>query len=469
MKHKILKRMLSILVLGSMLFSLSACGSQQTAISPMEIEEVHAVSFDFLGGTDVMPISGYYGPYTVEYSEDGQSFPDYLTDEIFELITECGLNMTHYTRTDYKTAPKQMLKTLELGGKHKLGIFVQDTSLKTLAAGDEESLLKVSERLTEYSDYPAFCGVYVVDEPGTPYYYPSDNQVRDISAFAPLFTSLAKLDVVAGGNLFPVWYEEDYEKYNQMLEEYCTTCNPSYLSFDHYVWDKGRTKAGYFYNIDIVRQYAEQYEIPFWVYIQAGGQWNDAGELFDSAEYFPTEGQFQWNVNTALAYGAKGLEYFPLIQPTYFALSKTEPWDFQRNSLIGAAGNKTQWWYYAQTANEQIKAVDSVLMNAVNKGMIASGKEAARDMKDMKYLLNGTSWRELKDVQGNALIGCFNFQGKTALYVVNYETEHAQKVTLELQDSYKLSMTQRAETSHLNTNSLTLDLKAGEGVLVVFD
>ncbi len=469
MKHKILKRGISALLLAGMLASLTACGTQKASLEPMEIEEVQAVSFDFIGGSDVMPISGYYGPYMVDSSVDGESFPNYITDEIFESITECGVNMTHYTRTDYKTSPEDTRKLLELGEKYGLGLFVQDTMLQTLATGDGTNLLKVSERITEYSDYPAFCGVYVVDEPGTPYYYPSKDQAHDISAFAPLFTDLASLNMVGGGNLFPVWEEADYEKYNQMIEEYCTTCNPSYLSFDYYVWDEGRTKAGYFYNVDVIRKYAEEQEIPFWVYVQAGSQWNDAAEKFDTNGYYPTEGQFRWNVNTALAYGAKGIQYFPLIQPTYFALAESTPWDFQRNGIIGAAGNKTQWWHYAKSINEQIAAVDSVLMNAVNKGVIASGEEAMQDMKGMNYLLEGTSWREVEGVQGNALIGCFNFKGKSALYVVNYEAEKAQKVTLDLKDSYKATVTQQAKVSYVDTNKMTLDLKAGEGVLVVFE
>lgn len=468
MKRKMVRHGVSLLLLTGMLGMLTACG-QKEAIAPMETEEVQAVSFDFIGGTDVMPISGYYGPYMVDSSVDGESFPNYITDEVFEMITDCGVNMTHYTRTDYKTSPEDTLKLLELGEKYGLGIFVQDTALKTMATGEKNNRLKVSERIAQYSDYPAFCGVYVADEPGTPYYYPTKNQVHDISAYVPLFTDLAALNIVGSGNLFPVWEKSDYDKYNQMLEEYCSTCNPSYLSFDHYVWDKGRTRAGWFYNVDIVRQYAEKNEIPFWVYIQAGSQWNDAAERFDTDGYYPTEGQFAWNVNASLAYGAKGIEYFPLIQPTYFALAKSESWDFQRNGIIGAAGNKTQWWYYAKNVNEQIAAVDSVLMNSVNKGVIASGEEAVQDLKGMNYLLEGTSWRELKDVQGNAIVGCFNFKGKSALYVVNYETEKAQKIALNLEDSYKVTVTQRAEDSYVNTNKLELDLKAGEGVLVVFE
>ena len=84
-------------------------------------------------------------------------------------------------------------------------------------------------------------------------------------------------------------------------------------------------------------------------------------------------------------------------------------------------------------------------------------------------MFEGDSWRELKSVEGNAMIGCFNYQGKTALYVTNFEEAYAQKVTLNLQGTYNLSVTQGTDVSYIRTNELELDLKAGEGVLVVFD
>lgn len=113
--------------------------------------------------------------------------------------------------------------------------------------------------------------------------------------------------------------------------------------------------------------------------------------------------------------------------------------------------------------------VDAVLMNSVNKGIIVTGETAKDDTKESTYLIDGASWRELKDVEGNAMIGCFNYQGKTALYVVNYEEAYAQKITLNLHAAYNLSVTQNAEVSTVNTNQLTLDMQPGEGVLVVFD
>ena len=125
-RHNYIKRGISAVLITSMVFALSACGKEQQKVSiePMEIEEVHAVSFDFLGGKDVMPISGYHGPYTTEQSFDGVSLPNYFTDEIFEAISDCGINKMHHAYTNYQQAQESAIKMLELGEKYNVGIFV---------------------------------------------------------------------------------------------------------------------------------------------------------------------------------------------------------------------------------------------------------------------------------------------------------------------------------------------------------
>ena len=99
---------------------------------------------------------------------------------------------------------------------------------------------------------------------------------------------------------------------------------------------------------------------------------------------------------------------------------------------------------------------------------MVSGEMAKEETKGLQYIMEGTQWREVADVAGDAMIGCFNYQGRTALYVVNYDWEYAQKITLDLQDTYKMSIIQNTEESKVETNKLILDLKAGEGALVVF-
>ena len=98
-----------------------------------------------------------------------------------------------------------------------------------------------------------------------------------------------------------------------------------------------------------------------------------------------------------------------------------------------------------------------------------SGDAAKKDTEGLEYIMEGDSWRELESVEGNTMIGCFNYCGQTALYVVNYEYKYAQKVTLNLQGSYDMRVIKGAKESKVNTDTLLLDLKAGEGALIVFD
>lgn len=109
-------------------------------------------------------------------------------------------------------------------------------------------------------------------------------------------------------------------------------------------------------------------------------------------------------------------------------------------------------------------------MNSVSKGVISSGKEVSADISDAEGInIDGDSWRELKKVTGNALTGCFNYQGKSAFYVVNYDSDYAQDLTVEFQDTYKMEVIQKGESKYLKTNQLDLAMEAGEGVLIVME
>ena len=61
MKYNLYKRMVCVALCAVMAASLfAACtGKKTAAIAPMEIEEAVNFSYDFIGGTDVMPIIGF--------------------------------------------------------------------------------------------------------------------------------------------------------------------------------------------------------------------------------------------------------------------------------------------------------------------------------------------------------------------------------------------------------------------------
>lgn len=480
MKNSI--RIVAIMLLATMSVTMIfGCSSKKTngksQVVPMEKEEVVKESYDFIGGDDVMPIAGFMGFDMTWYSADGNMFEDYVTEEHAKKIADSGINTILYSDHDYAVNPEMVIKGLELAEKYGLAYLVNDSFVSNMGSEGEIDMEVLANRIAEYSDYPAFGGMYLVDEPNSPNFMPELGD-KFISKYVKVCEALQELNVVYDQAILPC-YEYDKmgepEKYEAYIQEYLDGFKPRVLAYDHYPFDplsfnKPLELDEYFWNMDLIREYAIKYNIPWFNAIQAGGQWNDAQERFDSVEIFPNEGQFAWNVNTTLAFGAKMVEFFPLTQPAHFAWAKSQEWDFERNGIIGAAGNLNRWYYYLQNISKQIREIDGVLMNSVSKGVITSGEQAAEDMQ-----LTRSSWiksgkfQELQGVTGDAMIGCFNYQGKTALYVVNYDMEYAQKITLQLDAKHNVTMIQNAETSYVKGKNITLDMSAGEGVLLVIE
>ena len=478
-KCKRLKRAVCIFMVLSMVLGTVGCTSSDkkvaSEIKDMEIETPASYSFDAIGGKDVMPIMGFYGPRPSELSWNGNAVPDYYSDEFFQLVKDCGINVLGPCITRYNSVPQYVDKLLDQSEKFGLGALVWDNRI----LDNDLSLEEVDSLTNEYSNHPAFIGVYMVDEPAATYYRNAENGTN-IDQFGNISKNINDLGYFYYGNLLGMNFKKTYtdsevETYRKYASEWVELNEPKALYYDRYLYNEGDNGMEYaslhFKNMGIIRSVAEDNNIPFWMYVEAGNHWTSEAdpEHFDTDGYYPSQGEFYWLIGTSLAFGAKGILYFPMLQPTFFAFAETEMFDFQRNGLIGAWGNKTRWYYYAKDMNEQIVATDDVLMNAVNKGVIASGEQAYEDMKDCEFLMEGTSWRELVDISGDAMVGCFNYQGKTALYVVNYDTDYAQKLTLKLADTYNLTVIQDAETEHVSCKNLELTMKAGDSALVVVE
>ena len=406
-------------------------------------------------GEGVMPIAGFWGPTN-----------QFVNNEMFQKIADMGMNLISHTALDYKSSPELVKKYLTLADKHKIGVFVTDSNVTDKANGTAVKKSEIAQALAEYRNYPAFCGMYLVDEPHTDYYGQNGSGVL-VSQLGSLAKVLQKdFDLTCYANLFGMGSskadgENAYERY---VKEFCETVRPKVLMWDYYVYSGNSTVSQYFENMSIIRKYAEQYNIPFWSFIQAGNDWNTDKSSTEGYFYSPNQSEFEWNVNTSLAFGAKGIQYFPLIQPgSFYADCK----DYRQNGLIGADGNTNQWYGYAKKMNTQIAAVDEVLMNSVNKGIILSGSASAVSAETSEYLIPSGSFQALQSVSGDCLVGCFNYQGKTALYVVNYSTDAKTNVTLALNKTYTVTTVQNANSSSEQTNNITLDMAAGEGVLLV--
>ena len=471
-----MKRRISLALSAIVCFSsLAVTACNNTSATTTDYDKVYpdrvvnTYSFDIIGGQNVMPIGLYFGPYTPNGSTNGNVMPNFTDEYYIKLIAEAGINLFTYCPENYPQARESIKKVLTLSEKYNIGYYVNAYDVVNMTHGFKPlDVDKLKSVVSEFTDYKSFVGFYSKDEP----YY---EQIESIGAVNKALNDEYDNKYSTYVNMLPKWEEHPLKytsgaedvTYEEYVGRYFREGNGKYISWDHYVWDF-KSYKGYFNNMAIIKEMAEEYGIPYWSFIQAGGQWNDAEIEFESLpEPYPTEGQVMWNVNTSLACGVKGIQYFLGFQPLFFAYAPNGTYDFTRNGLFGANGNINRWYYYAQKINVQIDAVDEILMNAYNVGVIPSAN-ASVDFEGNTMVIEDGEFHQLKGVRGDALVGCFEYEKRTVLYVVNYTYAKAQDVILDLNDTHEMKVIQRGQTQTVNEQHLGIHLEAGEGVLVEF-
>ena len=451
-----------------------------------EIENIYhvpAISYDYIGGDEVMPIVGYYGPY-----RRGTVY-DYYSDEIYQLVKGSGINLINYS-WNHIGESDDILTALAYGEKYGIGYFIDDWNLNpeydpktgALAEGEKLTEEEFSTQIGTYATHENWLGIHVKDEPFDN--SSSGSEERKLKYFDDAASLLNSYSNTLGFvNAVPSDADVTYigdNGYYEYLTAMVDDTNSRVVSCDDYPFGtKKKTvkNAGvYFASLAATRKVAMERDLPFWFYVMAGGDFRDGAK--DSATVVdkqPTEAESHWNIGTALAFGAKGISWFTLIQPDHFANDSTKEngKDYDRNGLIGADGTTTPFYYYAQDINNHIAKVDEVLMKAKSTGIMATEGYAKTQVQDGGLeLLPSTeklSSITTEDTTYGALVGCFDYHETEAFYVVNYNVDEKQTVTLNFNDHYDYRMIVGTSTKYKSGESCTLTLEPGRGALVVLE
>lgn len=476
MKNRLISAALVLVIATSM--CLSGCTSEKqeasaATVEPMEQEESNAISFNFIGGKDVMPIGVFDGPHISTWNQNGNVGPDYVTDEYYQMLKEAGINLIVESKLDWYTTREDLIKSLNLAEKYGMGLFVGD---KYITWNYDITTEEANSYVSEYYDYPAFCGLTLLDEPNVPFFTRDGNEDRNLDLFVNMANVLQKdLGVFCAINLYNMgqgWDQKSRETYEKYVDYCFEQLDPSVYCYDMYAFSNDPSSVilnRVLWNIALFRDKAIEDGKPYWTYIGTGGQWLLTSVDATKKPYFPNEPQFNWYYNMHLAFGCQGFIYYMCYPELKYDTVVGTDWDYYSQGMFGHFGNKNQWYYYVQNMNKQVAAVDEVLMNSVNKGIIASSTTVMNELQFIDCVIESGTFQELQSVSGDALVGCFNYNGKTALYVVNFSLEYAQNIELGFNAEHKIKMVQNAETSYVKGDSLTLDLAAGEGVLLVIE
>ncbi len=495
-----------------------------------------SLSYDFIGGDEVMPIFGFFGPTP---AGTGGNPNNLLTDKVYGYIKEAGVNMITYTPIDaYHNEAngfKDIKKMLEFGEKYNIGYYISDIRLnsaiqpvdywtnKEVENATPLTASEIADRLSDYSQYESMLGTEVKDEPTDNYMYngstyPYFNQttfqqniesgnwpkVNLITYYKDAAHNLSKYVNTNGyinhmpsfapffSNYYYTISNFEHTSYQEYFDRYLNTdgTRAQVLCIDHYVFqdyadhDSINHVEKFFKSMLIQRQKSIQYNVPMWNFMAAGSDYH-LGEI--EASKYPSEEENWWNANILLAFGSKGIGYFPLVQNLEHADDNNDKQvtgsELEGTGFINFNGEKAAPYYdQLKNINTHIQAVDDVLMKSRSKGLVLTAGYAWDKIYNVdKQFTTGAvigpeRTAHLKSVTSNnttygAVVGCFDYKGTEAFYVVNYDVRpgQSQKVTLTFDNTYNVKYVQNAVTSTAKTNVSTLDIPSGQAVLVVLE
>ncbi len=429
-------------------------GEQEETMTEEEYQHYGAYAYYYYPqlGRDVMPIGAWCAPPTPAFGNFNN--PNYITDENYKIMSESGINSIYAlydTPIDY---PDLILQALDYADKYDMVYLARDNRM--LAAAEEPELF---ELFKAYTSKPAYGGNLIIDEPGVNSFQTladlKENWDKEFGSgknmyvnMLPMYASENQLlNGAAGGE------ETGSITYEEYVSRYLSMVKPDLFSVDYYPFN-GRNQdvqQEFFKQLSIIKRRVEQVNIPFWIFAQAG--------FFDGEDTRKLEEcELQWQVNAALSYGAKGIQYFNYWHPLEIAGNNC--------GFVDREGNKTYIYEYGVRMNRHIAAVDEVLMKSANRGVICAGDSPApvpeEDILDGYELLESVSG-------GDALIGCFDYRDKVAYYVTANSLIKDAEVTLKFSENISAYCIQDAVKTQKSGNSIQLSIPKGEGVLVVID
>jgi hypothetical protein len=452
------------LLLSGNTINLSGKAPQKSKkVSPVEYAGITIRGID----EDEMPIGGFFAP-SDGYKGNGYKLPSLMTDEVYKKIADCGVNYLIDFQNDYSGT--SFFDALEFGDKYGISTFASYEDIMGLQDINNISVASAQDMATALQpllQYERFAGLYGRDEPSANYYPHIKQAIANFRTAMDSIGDTAK-DLSVYVNLFPevggVKLSGDQESpitYNEYLEGFFD-CNPFYTMFDMYpiAGLENTVSSRWLDYLGLMNKSSKENGVAWQGFAQAGGNFFDV----PGANRVTNKNELYYDVNTMLAFGAKGINYFPCVFPTSYVPLAPED-RINDNSLINKYGETTAQYYYAQEINANVQAMAPYLLNSAHMGIILTGNGVCYYGGSDKM----DSFRQLKSVSGDpSLVGCFDYKGGSAFLVVNNSlTEHRGEITLSFNKNYEYTVIQRATNNNIIAKNFTLTLEAGECALVV--
>lgn len=402
-----------------------------------------------------MPILGWVNPSPYPFFATGEATAapvDY--DELYRRYQEyrdAGFTTVFAMGTPLGTDDKLTGDILNICDSLGLGCLLID--------GESYARPLTDERLAAIKEfvkpYPAFKGLMAYDEPNRAQFEMIAGNYKRFKKHFP--------DKLFYVNLLPNYATDEQlgtSDYATYVSEFAEKTKLNYLTYDNYPFVHFQSgivnNDKYFKNLSVVRRQSLISRIPFMVFVEV--------TAFIRYTHIPNREELLWQINTALAYGAKGFQYFT------YAMPKDTQESFS-GAIIARDGTRTAAYDAAREVNAQIHAVSAVLSSCRSVGVIQTGTTPLNELGNHITLPKNDlidSYGCLQYVRGgNTLTGCFDCDGYEAFYLVNNDFNSYSEVELEFSGSVTLRLVQNAQSREVIVDKFfRLVLNAGEGILL---
>lgn len=311
---------------------------KKVTLSPNQTVTVQAEDYD-KGGVGV----GYTARHKMYKNPTGNQFPILawysidatadLTKARYKELADCGFNLSFSQLHSTSDVEKAMSES-------------KGTGVKQIVMCDELTNNPVAA-VNRFKNEEMLAGWFLRDEPVS-------SDFASLRDFRDEIMS-ADNEHLLYLNLLPTYVDVGSlgtSSYKEYVKRFVDEVNIGIISYDNYPVVKSGNKvsvrSGFYKNLEDVSAVSRETNQPFWAFALATAH---------GSYPVPSINHMRFELYSALAYGAQGVQYF-----TYWTPQGTQ-WDFH-NAPIDVNGKKTNVWYRIQTLNKEIQSQAWVWLGA---------------------------------------------------------------------------------------------------------
>lgn len=338
-----------IIIASAVVLGICLCGQAQETSENMTIEQKAIEAVNKIKDRERFQISAWGGGYGTQHLD---GYYQSLQDAGFTTITGAY---------EYE---------LNRAAKHGLNVQIHIPELSpnlTKPINEEDIRAKFKAVYERIGKHPAVNGYSLRDEPNVNYFENLNkikNIIRELDAEHECYI-----------NLYPNYANEQQmgvPTYEEYAEEFAKQLSPDWIGYDHYAIyndNAAMVPDRYWNNMNIIRNVAQKYGLNFRFILLSVGHFNYR---------VPTKADLNFQAFSAIAYGAKCIEYFTYATPC-IGNYHDAPLDY--------FGEKTQTWYNAAYVNKKIQVYAPILNRLISTkvyhfsatGKVLEGMEAPED------------------------------------------------------------------------------------------